>query len=86
MSLEIRRPCLRFELDCTGLGKTKNGAAAFVSAAVAAIGAGNPTTAVVELVLTGTLNLNRIALDQAKSALEIAEQAGYLQCQLTQQG
>jgi hypothetical protein len=79
VSLEIRsnprRPCLRVELDCTVFGnKTKNGAAAFISAAVAAIGVGSPNkTAVVELVLTGTLNLNRIALDQAKAALEIAE-------------
>jgi len=79
VSLEIRsnprRPCLRVELDCTVFGnKTKNGAAAFISAAVAAIGVGSPNkSAVVELVLTGTLNLNRIALDQAKAALEIAE-------------
>ena len=33
-------------------------------------------TAVVELVLIGTLNHNRIALEQAKAAFEIAEQAG----------
>jgi len=82
VSLEIRsnprRPCLRIELDCTAFGnKTKNGAAAFASAAVAIIGDGHPDkSAVVELVLTGTLNLNRIALDQAKASLEIAEQAG----------
>jgi hypothetical protein len=65
-------------LDCTVFGnKIKNGASAFVSAAVAAISAGNPNkTAVVELVLTGTLNLNRIALDQAMASLEIADQAG----------
>ena len=82
VSLEIRsnprRPCLRIELDCTVFGnKTKNGAAAFVSAAVESIQEDNPDkTAVVELVLIGTLNHNRIALDQAKAAFEIAEQAG----------
>jgi len=69
ISLEIRsnprRPCLRVELDCTSFGsKTKNGADAFMAAAVKAIKEGNPDkTAVIELMLTGSLNLNRIALD-----------------------
>ncbi len=82
ISLEIRsnprRPCLRVELDCTVFGnKTKNGADALMSAAVKAIKEKNPDKiAVIELMLTGSLNLNRIALDLTKAALEIAEQAG----------
>jgi DNA repair protein SbcD/Mre11 len=82
VSLEIRsnprRPCLRVELDCTVFGnKTKNGADALMSAAAKAIKESNPNkTAVIELMLTGSLNLNRIALDLTKAALEIAEQAG----------
>ena len=82
VSLEIRsnprRPCLRVELDCTAFGnKTKDGADALMSGAVKAIKESNPDkTAVIELMLTGSLNLNRIALDLTKAALEIAEQAG----------
>jgi len=82
LALEIRsnprRPCLRVELDCNAFGsKTKNGADAFMAAAVKAIKQVNPDkTAVIELMLTGSLNLNRIALDLNKAALEIAEQAG----------
>ena len=66
------------ELDCTAFGnKTKNGAESFTTAAVKAIKERNPDkTAVIELMLTGNLNLNRIALDLTKTALEIAEQAG----------
>lgn len=81
VSLEIRsnprRPCLRVELDCTPFGsKTKNGADAFVTAAVKSIRGGKPDPQTVfELVLTGTLNLNRIALDQSHAALEIARQS-----------
>ncbi len=81
VSLEIRsnprRPCLRVELDCTVFGnKTKNGADAFMSAAIKAIKECNPDKfAVIEIMLTGSLNLNRIALDLNKAALEIAEQA-----------
>jgi hypothetical protein len=73
-----RRPCLRVELDCTAFGnKTKNGADALIAAAVKAIKERNPDkTAVIELMLTGSLNLNRIALDLTKAALEIAGQAG----------
>jgi DNA repair exonuclease SbcCD nuclease subunit len=82
VSLEIRsnprRSCLRLELDCTSFGsKTKNGADVFISSAVKAVKEVNPVkTAVIELMLTGSLNLNRIALDLTKAALEIAEQAG----------
>lgn len=82
VSLEIRsnprRPCLRVELDCTAFGnKTKDGAGAFTAAAVKAIKEGNPDrSAVVELLLTGTLNLNRIDLDLTKAAMEIAGLAG----------
>lgn len=81
-SLEIRsnprRPCSRVELDCTPFGsKTKNGAAVLVSAAVKGIAEAKPDkSAVIELVLTGSLNLNRIALDHSKASLAISEQAG----------
>ncbi len=72
-----RRPCSRVELDCTPFGsKLKNGDAALVAAAAAAVKELSPDkSAVVELMLTGDLNLNRIALDQANAALEIAQQA-----------
>ena len=82
ISLEIRsnprRPCLRMELDCTSFGsKTKNGTDAFMTSAAIAIKDRKPAkVAVIELVLTGSLNLNRIALDLTKAALEIAEQSG----------
>ena len=81
VALEVRsnprRPCLRVELDCTPFGnKIKNGEAALVAAAAEAVQKLKPdASAVVELMLTGNLNLNRIALDQAKSAQEIAERA-----------
>lgn len=82
ISLEIRsnprRQCLRVELDCSAFGnKTKNGADALMLAAVKAIKESNPDKiAVIELMLTGSLNLNRIALDLTKAALEMAEHAG----------
>jgi hypothetical protein len=65
-------------LDCTAFGnKTKNGADAFLLSAVKAIREANPDkTAVIELMLTGNLNLNRIALDLTKAALDIAGQVG----------
>jgi hypothetical protein len=72
-----RRPVHRLDLDCTPFGNTlKDGAAALVRAAVAAIresGAG--PDAVVDLRLTGRLNLARIALDQALAAGQIEEAA-----------
>jgi DNA repair protein SbcD/Mre11 len=81
VSLEVRsnprRTVVRLELDCTPFGnKTKNGAEALVSAAVKTIKGKTSNDAVIDLVLTGSLNLNRIALDQALAALEIAQQAG----------
>lgn len=66
VSLEIRsnprRLCLRVELDCTTFGsKPKNGADAFMSAAVKAITESKADkTAVIELLLTGSLNLTRV--------------------------
>jgi len=81
VSMEIRsnprRPCLQIELDCTPFGnKTKNGEAAFLSAAVEIIQVAKPDkSAVIELMLTGNLNLNRITLDQAKAAVEIAQKS-----------
>jgi DNA repair exonuclease SbcCD nuclease subunit len=81
VALEVRsnprRPCFRVEVDCTRFGnKTKDGAAALLSAAVKAIQERHPDNqAVFEIVLTGNLNLNRIALDQTKATEEIAQQS-----------
>ena len=68
-----RRPVHRLELDCTPFGnKTKNGAQALVETAVKYIRAIAPRSdAVIDLRLTGKLNLNRIALDQTAAAAEI---------------
>jgi DNA repair protein SbcD/Mre11 len=62
-----RRPVIRLTLGCSPFGnKTRSGAAAFVEAAVKLIrAAGPPPEAVIDLRLTGRLNLNRIALDQS---------------------
>lgn len=75
-----RRPVHRVELDCTPFGnKTKHGAEALVDAAVGAVRALSPTPdSVVDLWLTGRLNLNRVALDQAAAAEQIAAAAGVL--------
>jgi DNA repair exonuclease SbcCD nuclease subunit len=68
-----RRPVHRLALDCTAFGnKTKNGAQALVETAVNYIRAIAPRSdAVIDLRLTGKLNLNRIALDQTAAAAEI---------------
>ena len=72
-----RRPVHRVELDCTPFGsKTKNGAEALVAAAVKAIAAVKPASDdVIDLWLTGRLNLNRVALDQNLAAAEIGTSA-----------
>jgi exonuclease SbcD len=72
-----RRSIVRLSLDCSPFGsKTKNGAAALIEAAVKLIqGAGAPPEAVIDLRLTGKLNLNRIALDQSLVATEIEKEA-----------
>ena len=72
-----RRPVVRLLLDCTPFGnKTKNGAAALVEAAIKLINAtGASREALIDLKLTGKLNLNRIALDQTLAATEMAEEA-----------
>jgi len=81
-SIEVRsnprRPVYRIVLDCTSFGnKTKNGAEALIAAAVKAIAQIKPTNdAVVDLWLTGKLNLNRIALDQSFAATQIGSEAG----------
>lgn len=74
----FRRPCHRLELDCSPFGnKIKRGVEAFVDAACKAIKPLNPAPdAIVDLRLTGTLNLNRIALDPSLAAVEIAEKTG----------
>jgi DNA repair protein SbcD/Mre11 len=73
-----RRPCHRLLLDCTPFGnKTKNGAEAFVEAGTKTIlKAKAESEAVVELVLHGALNFNRIALDTLTASEEIARAAG----------
>ena len=81
-SLEVRsnprRPCLRLELDCKPFGnKTKNGAEVLVTDAVKLIKESGPSPeTVVELRLTGRLNLDRIALDAGIASAEIREKAG----------
>jgi DNA repair exonuclease SbcCD nuclease subunit len=80
-SIEIRdnprRPCLRLSLDCTSFGnKLKKGAETLVDAAVDLIrarGAGPET--LIDLRLTGKLNLDRIALDQSSACAEIEKAA-----------
>jgi hypothetical protein len=60
-----RRPCLQLELNCTKFGnKLKDGATALETAALKLIkAAAPPASAVVEVRLTGHINLDRIALD-----------------------
>jgi len=80
-SIEIRnnprRPCERLDLDCTEFGnKLKKGAEALVDAAVDLIKSRRMVPeAVVELRLTGKLNLDRIAIDQGIACAEIEEAA-----------
>lgn len=79
VSIEVRsnprRHCLRIELDCTPFGnKTKQGVEAFIEKACNEIKAhDSDTESIVDLRLTGKLNLNRIALDPSLASLEIAE-------------
>jgi DNA repair exonuclease SbcCD nuclease subunit len=75
-----RRPVHHVDLDCTPFGnKTKHGADSLIEAAIEAISAASPTPdAVIDLWLTGRLNLNRVALDQAAAADTIAARAGVL--------
>jgi len=81
VSLQIhdspRRPVHRLVLDCSAFGnKTKDGAAALISAAAAAIrGLAVSSESVIDRRLSGKLNLNRIVLDQALAASEIEAQA-----------
>ena len=72
-----RRPIHRLALDCTAFGnKTKNGAQALVETTVESIRAMAPSPdAVIDLRLTGKLNLNRIALDQAAATAQIENEA-----------
>jgi exonuclease SbcD len=72
-----RRPVHRFTLDCSPFGnKTRDGAMALVKAAVKLIqSSGAAPQSVIDLRLSGRLNLNRIALDQALAAHEIETQA-----------
>src|SRR5205085_3551650 len=69
--------CHRLVLDCTPFGnKLKKGAEALVDAAVDLIKAHGATkAALIDLRLTGKLNLDRIALDQSSACLEIEQAA-----------
>ena len=73
-----RRQVLRLALDCTPFGtKLKDGVAALVKAGAKLILAAAPGPgAVIDLRLTGRLNLNRIALDPALAAAELAAATG----------
>lgn len=83
-SIEIRgvprRPVHRVEVDCTPFGnKTKHGVEALVQAAVAGVRACDATPeSAIDLRLVGRLNLNRVALDQAVAADQIAAGAGVM--------
>jgi DNA repair protein SbcD/Mre11 len=72
-----RRPVCRLTLDCSPFGsKTKDGAASLVKAAVDLIQAAEVAPdSVIDLRLTGRLNLNRIALDQTLAAQEVQSEA-----------
>jgi DNA repair protein SbcD/Mre11 len=73
-----RRPCWHLDLDCTPFGnKLKDGAAALEKAALKLIKAAGPTPdAVVELRLTGRINLDRIALDLNALSAAVESAAG----------
>jgi DNA repair protein SbcD/Mre11 len=72
-----RRPVHRLTLDCSPFGnKIKEGGASLVKAAVDLIRAAEAKPdSVIDLRLTGKLNLNRIALNPTSAAIEIQEQA-----------
>jgi DNA repair protein SbcD/Mre11 len=72
-----RRPVRRVTLDCTPFGnKTRNGVQVLVETAVKYIRADAPgPDAVIDLRLTGKLNLNRIVFDQTSVATEIKKEA-----------
>jgi DNA repair protein SbcD/Mre11 len=72
-----RRPVCRLTLDCSSFGnKAKDGAATFIKEAVKLVLSAQVTPeSVIDLRLTGRLNLNRIAFDQTLVASEIEEQA-----------
>ena len=72
-----RRHVHRMTLDCCPFGnKTKDGAAALIKESVRLIRAAKVAPqSVIDLRLTGRLNLNRISLDQAFAAREIESQA-----------
>lgn len=82
LSIEVcdtpRRPCLRVELDCTPFSnKRKDGVATLIKAAAEQIQARHPgPEAVIDLCLTGRVNLNRIALDTTTASAEIEKATG----------
>lgn len=73
-----RRPVVSLELDGTPFGnKLKDGPGAFVNAAVKLIHAALiPPTAVVQIRLVGSINLNRVALDLDALSLAIEQGTG----------
>jgi DNA repair exonuclease SbcCD nuclease subunit len=72
-----RRPCIRVDLDCTPFGnKTKHGDSALVDAAAKLIATLKPAPeTVIDLRLSGFLNLNRIAFDPVVASEQIREKA-----------
>jgi len=72
-----RRPVCHLEVDCTPFGnKLKEGESYFVKAVVKAIKEIGPAPdAVVEVRLSGYMNLNRISLDPGKASVEISQAA-----------
>lgn len=73
-----RRPCLHVTLDCSPFGnKTKDGVVALESAAVEAIQALKPQeSSVVNIRLTGIVNLNKVHIDSELVCRNIQQTAG----------
>jgi DNA repair exonuclease SbcCD nuclease subunit len=73
-----RRPCLHLELDCTPFGnKTKNGTEALGKAALETIrDAAPPPEAVVNLRLSGKVNLGRVQVDGDLLAASLCKESG----------
>jgi DNA repair exonuclease SbcCD nuclease subunit len=73
-----RRPCIFLDLDCTPFGnKLKDGATALEKAALKLIrSSAPPASAIIDLRLTGRINLDRIALDLETLSSNIQGAAG----------
>ena len=73
-----RRPCHRLVLDCTPFGnKLKDGTGALIQAAIDLIQTRRPSPdSIIDLRLTGRLNLKRIAFDQLAVSAQLEQAAG----------